>query len=105
MPPWECVMALGMPVVPEEYKTHRGCAKGTGSNSSEPCCICITPCHNTAPSGQASSSRPGKGTTMTVYMEGMALDRKSVVSGKGVPERVDLGGCRNIKKQNIPDTN
>src|SRR3546814_20971634 len=27
------------------------------------------------------------------------LDRKTVVSGKGVPVRVDLGGCRSIKKK------
>src|SRR3546814_18175828 len=28
-------------------------------------------------------------------------DRKSVVEGKGVSVRVDLGGCRIIKKKNI----
>src|SRR3546814_11025602 len=35
----------------------------------------------------------------------LAGDRKSVVSGKSVSERVDLGGRRNIKKKNKKQKN
>ncbi len=34
MPPWQCTIAFGNPVVPEEKRTQSGCAKGRGSNSS-----------------------------------------------------------------------
>jgi hypothetical protein len=34
MPPCECTMGLGRPVVPEEYTTHSGCSKGTCSTCS-----------------------------------------------------------------------
>src|SRR5437870_8236463 len=33
-PPWLWTRALGRPVVPEEYRTHRGWSKGTGSQVS-----------------------------------------------------------------------
>ncbi len=31
MPPWDWTIAFGRPVVPEEYRTHSGWAKGTCS--------------------------------------------------------------------------
>src|SRR3546814_15418482 len=34
----------------------------------------------------------------------LARDRKSVVSGKSVPVRVDLGGCRIFKKKKSQQT-
>src|SRR3546814_16409436 len=37
---------------------------------------------------------------MMGYGTGAVIDRKSVVSGKSVSVRVDLGGCRIIKKKN-----
>src|SRR3546814_7734485 len=40
--------------------------------------------------------RQGEGAALAT---GAAGDRKSVVTGKSVPVRVDLGGCRIIKKK------
>src|SRR3546814_13617932 len=40
-------------------------------------------------------------TYMYVAAKADGLDRKSVVSGKSVPVRVELGGRRTIKKKNI----
>ena len=33
MPPTDCTIGLGNPVVPEEYSTHSGAENGTGVNS------------------------------------------------------------------------
>src|SRR3546814_14589992 len=40
-----------------------------------------------------------------LHVEQPALDRKSVVSGKRVSVRVDLGCCRIIKKKKLQDVN
>src|SRR3546814_12355965 len=45
------------------------------------------------PPGGISRHPPGAG------LSGLSRDRKSVVSGKGVSVRVDLGGRRTIKKK------
>src|SRR3546814_17781785 len=46
--------------------------------------------HPALPAGRASYS---------IFAEGMKRDRQSVVEGKGGSVRVDLGGCRIIKKK------
>src|SRR3546814_12306382 len=51
-----------------------------------------------------SKRQPGLAAAMAVFLFSLAaipplLDRQSVVSGKSVSVRVDLGGRRNIKKK------
>src|SRR5690606_28868053 len=48
-PPWLCVIALGIPVVPEEYKTQIGCSKGSASNFSSAFVFLTASSHNTQP--------------------------------------------------------
>src|SRR3546814_16429691 len=47
----------------------------------------------------ADGAAQGTGTSVVFEQSGGVLDRKSVVSGKSVSVRVDLGGCRNIQKK------
>src|SRR3546814_11621695 len=43
---------------------------------------------------------PGPCTPKEAGISNAVIDRKSVVSGKSVSVRVDLGGCRILKKKN-----
>src|SRR3546814_18901524 len=51
------------------------------------------------PSGGYRLARPGSEISFLDIVEAQEGDRKSVVSGKSVSVRVDLGGCRNFKKK------
>src|SRR3546814_11820607 len=55
-----------------------------------------------ADAGERDAKLPGKIRTLSrklaALLPGIDADRKSVVSGKSVSVRVDLGGCRIIKK-------
>src|SRR3546814_19328106 len=51
------------------------------------------------PSGDPLEKLPSHGTTESLDFP-PSIDRKSVVSGKSVSVRVDLGGRRSIKKKN-----
>src|SRR5690348_14607864 len=59
-PPWEWTRAFGRPVVPEEYSTHSGWAKGTGSKLSVARSE-ATSLHSVAstPTGKSDSSTEG----------------------------------------------
>src|SRR3546814_17260649 len=59
---------------------------------------CVTPFE--APVHMRSRRTPGP----PHRAEPLALDRKSVVSGKSVSVRVDLGGGRSLKKKKNKDT-
>src|SRR3546814_17935007 len=50
----------------------------------------VVPPRRRCPDGRLSGPVPGK-----------SVDRKSVVEGKSVSVRVDLGGLRNVKKKTI----
>src|SRR3546814_16580151 len=48
----------------------------------------------------AETAETNAETAATLASERVQKDRKSVVAGKSVSVRVDLGGCRIIKKKN-----
>src|SRR3546814_12654206 len=52
----------------------------------------------------ASSRQLGGASAATSAPDALFGDRKSVVAGKGVSVRVDLGGCRIIKKKKQEET-
>ena len=62
IPPWPWTIALGSPVVPEEYSTHSGWSKATGSKAS----AAPAPCSSsrsqaTVPFPEAGAGSPGPG--------------------------------------------
>ncbi len=82
MPPWPWTMALGSPVVPEEYKTHSGWSNGTCSKeSSAPLCPISSSSQRTTfsrPLVSGSSVRYGKKTVFS--REGISPCRLATIS-------------------------
>src|SRR3546814_14031609 len=58
-------------------------------------------CRRYAGEGDRSARKQRHRTAWRIFFEHRAGDRKSVVSGKSVSVRVDLGGRRIIKKKKI----
>jgi hypothetical protein len=61
IPPWPCTIGFGSPVVPEEYRTYSGWAKGTAS-CTRGADAAVSSAHVVVPSMRASASRYGSTT-------------------------------------------
>ncbi len=57
IPPWQCTIAFGSPVVPDEKRTHNGWEKGSGSNASSAGSP-VSSSQGTAPVSTSSSPPP-----------------------------------------------
>src|SRR3546814_12447343 len=81
------------PERPKRSAVARTCSALTQSSSKPPVNIAVRPV-NRGSTGVVGSSNPGR-----LPVSEPKKDRKSVVEGKSVSVRVDIGGRRSIKKK------
>ena len=74
IPPWQCTIGLGRPVVPDENRMYSGWANGTATNPGSPA-PASSSSHGTAP-GTAPATAPGSdwryGSTTVARRSGRA---------------------------------